>query len=139
MILCMVAITLWLTACQGSGEVDADFAHPMAEEVLRAINEGDYETFSKNFNEEHKAQLPQVFEAQILPIRDLIGDYQEDSKDLITAKEIDKNYVQVVYNASYSKEEGNVIITFNFNRDEENRVIEGFFMNSSKIQEMMKQ
>ena len=83
--------------------MDADFAHPMAEEVLRAINEGDYETFSKNFNEEHKAQLPQVFEAQILPIRDLIGDYQEDSKDLITAKEIDKNYVQVVYNASYSR------------------------------------
>ena len=40
LILCMVAITLWLTACQGSGEVDADFAHPMAEEVLRAINEG---------------------------------------------------------------------------------------------------
>lgn len=134
--LCLMVLLLTLTACQREETVNADFADPMTEEVLLAINSGDYDTFSKNFNETNKAQLPQVFNTQILAIKELIGDYKEGSKELISAKEVDKNYIQVVYNTDYTNEEGNVIITIIFNKDESNRVIEGFYMNSPKIQKM---
>jgi hypothetical protein len=137
----ILILAISLVGCQSDDKLEHSdvqgYAEPMSENILIAFSNGDYEGFIKDCSDTMLGQLTQeVFETQILPITDVIGKYQEGSKEFVTAKQVDKNFIQVVYNGEFSDEEGNVIVTITFNTDEDNRKIEGFVLNSPKLQKM---
>src|SRR5699024_300485 len=109
----------------------------ITEDILLAINNGDYQGFSKDFSETMKEQITEeLFDSQILMVRDTIGEYQEDSKEFLDVEEVDKSLRRIFYNADYSKEDDNVIITIVFDNNEENPQVEGLFFNSPELQDM---
>lgn len=137
----ILLLAISIAGCQSNDDLEHsevhEYADPMSEDILVSFSNGDYEGFIKDCSDTMLEQLtPEVFETQILPITDVIGKYQEGSKEFVTAKQVDKSLIQVVYNGEFSDEEGNVIITMTFNTDENNRKVEGFILNSPKLQKM---
>jgi len=116
-------------------ETISSWSDEIVENFLISIDKKDYESFSKDFSENMKAQLDKkMFKEQVLPISELIGDYIKDSKELLTTEDVDENNIKLIYSSDYSNEENEVIVTTVFNKD--NKLIEGLFINSEKIQDM---
>lgn len=113
----------------------SSWANAKVENVLISIDKEDYNTFSKDFSKNMKAQLnEEIFNEQLLTVSELIGDYIKESKKILTTEELEENNVRLIYSTDYSNEEKEVIITIVFNKDSKN--VEGLFMNSEKIQKM---
>ena len=81
--LCLMMMILF-TGCS-SGDADKefiDFAEIAAEDYLIAINNQDFEVFSKNLSKEMKEMLPEAeFLNFVDQIEGIIGNYVEGSKD----------------------------------------------------------
>lgn len=140
LILLMIFILLVSIGCQKKEQDTTDiqaFADPMAENILIAINQENYQEFVKDLSDKMQSELSEeIFDTQMVALKDIIGDYQEGSKEMLTTEDVDKNLIRVIYNTQYTNEKENVIVTVVFNKDENNRKIEGFFMNSPKLQKM---
>lgn len=146
MILVIALMVTLLIGCNGENEQVNDniktpeetissWSDEIVENFLISIDKKDYESFSKDFSKNMKAQLDKkMFKEQVLPISELIGDYIKDSKKLLTTEDVDENNIKLIYSSDYSNEENEVIVTTVFNKD--NKLIEGLFINSEKIQDM---
>lgn len=112
-----------------------DWTDPKVENILISMNKEDYDSFSKYFSDNMKNQLnKELFNEQLLPIFDLIGEYIKDTKKLLTTEALEKDNMKLIYSADYSNESKEVIITMVFNKNSKD--VEGLFISSEKIQKM---
>lgn len=135
----LLAAVMLIAAFTGCGKknvtnLTADqvsFAEPVAENMLTAINEGDYSKFSGDFDDTMKKKID---EAAFKQTRDLlktkIGDYQSKT---FTAAQSDSKYTGVVYNAKYTNEPDGAKITISFSQKDGKYLVSGFFINSPKL------
>lgn len=127
------------TGCSSSEEKERVDATGTAkvEAMLLAFNEGDFESFSKDFGPMMTAAMNQAaFEDQLKPaISGLIGDYEAGSLTLAkVTKQTNKgvDYIAAIYRSTFTNEEGDVTVSIWFTDDEEMK-IETLVLNSPKL------
>jgi len=128
-ILIMLALITSLSACEKTSE--PKYAGPITEEILTAMNRGDYTQFSEHFDRPMRDALP---EANFIELRDvikpLIGDYV--SKEFWQVEEQEEHTV-VRYNTKYTEETADVIVTVSFQEIEGQIYVSGVWFDSPKL------
>jgi len=114
-------------------ESDVSFADGMAENVLVAETERNYDMWSKDMDETMLKAVPRdKFEALIIgPIRGTIGDYVAGSKKFSAAVE-SKGSTTVQYMAKFTSED-QVKVTISFNDVGGQKKIAGEWYDSQKL------
>ncbi|MCD4670663.1 MAG: DUF3887 domain-containing protein [Actinomycetia bacterium] len=120
-----------------SGDADKefiDFAEIAAEDYLIAVNNRDFNAFSKNLSKEMKELLP---EAEFLnfvnhQIEGIIGNYVENSKDFIKTEK-ESGYIWVIYNAKYTDEPAGVEVKIVLQKVDGEIKIAGSWFDSPKL------
>ena len=137
LILLLVAASFVLPACStttASNLTEPPFASQITENLLLAVNAGDYSAFSKDFD----ASLIKALPAQSFPkqftggIQGKIGNYQANSKRFFQASS-QAQFITVIYYAVYSMEPGAVLIQISFTIVEGRPLVSGLFFNSPKL------
>lgn len=113
-------------------ESDVGYAGPILDNILSGIKDRDYDKFSKDFSTTLKNAIPKSkFEALVDTLNSKIGDYS--SRTFSGASKTRSNNMDmdvVVYNAKFSKESGNVLITMSFSNS---KLVEGLYFNSANL------
>lgn len=136
-ILCSIVIMVSLLAgcTKKLTEKDVDFAEPLTENIIRAIEKVDYAQFSKDFSTELKDAISEDnFKALCTSFSEKIGKYE--SKKFAAAAESEKEGMiskTVIYNAKYSKEEKDVQITASFSENDGKVLVQGIFFKSPNL------
>ena len=111
-----------------------DFSAMASEDYLIAINNRDFDSFSQNLSKEMKEALP---EEEFLSFADdqiegIIGIYEPGSKKLDQTKK-ESGYILIAYNARYSGETEDVVVTISFQKIGDKIEIAGSWFNSPKL------
>ncbi len=133
-IVCLVFI-LPVIGCSAN-QVDQeyiDFSARASEDYLIAINNRDFNSFSQNLSKEMKEALPEgEFFSFVDQIEGIIGIYEPGSKKLDQAKK-ESGYILIAYNARYSRETEDVVVTISFQKTGDKIEIAGSWFNSPKL------
>lgn len=118
-----------LNAPAGTAALSEGQAREIAEQTLSALNEGDYETFSANFDEKLRAAITeQRFEELRLLVQESSGDFIGLSGPKLV-KTASPQTVGYVYDCKFEKEE--VVMTHTYFVD--GNQVAGFFLNSPNL------
>jgi len=116
-------------------EKDVEFAGPLTENMIMAIEKSDYVQFSKDFGVEmKKAMTEESFKTLCSSFSEKIGKYE--SKKFSAAAESKKDgkiFKTAIYKAKYSKEEKDVQITASFSENDGKILVEGIFFTSPNL------
>lgn len=113
------------------------YSNEKAEHLLKALNDNDYEAFSKDFNENLKKSYPKdVFESQSKIIKDTVGNYKDSLK--FSNAESKKGFINATYKANFEKE-NDVLVSIVFEEDDESHQIQGLMFQSPKLVEAAKE
>ena len=124
-----VLVVVSITACGKAPE--PDYAGPIAENILNAINTDDYERYSEMFTQEMKDKMPEMAVRQINSVIKLeIGTYE--------AKEFWKTesagqYTTVYYKARFTNEPDDVIVKVVFQETAGKVYVAGLWLDSTKL------
>ena len=101
-ILVLVLVTIPIFA--GCGKV-APYADPATENILIAMNNEDYASFSKDFSDTMKSELSEdVFADFLAAVNGQVGDYVPDSKNL-TGVNIENGLTTAAYTINFESME----------------------------------
>jgi hypothetical protein len=138
LVICAFSVLLLgLSSCTGkinSNLPEPQYASRITEDVLLALNAGDYTTFSRDFDVSMLKAVPaSSFSTQFTDgIRGKIGDYLAGSKRFYQASS-QAQYTTVVYYASFSGDSGAVMVQISFKMVEGKPLVSGLFFNSPKL------
>ncbi len=134
LLICLILI-LPVAGCSAN-QVDQeyiDFSAIAAENYLIAINNKDFNSFSQDLNEDMREALPEEeFLSFADQIEGIIGKYEPGSKKLDRTKK-DSGYIVIIYNAEYTEEPENVVVTISLQRTGNKIEIAGSWFNSPKL------
>ena len=110
-----------------------NFSARATEDYLIAINNRDFRSFSQNLNKDMKEVLPEKeFLTFVDQIEGIIGTYEPGSKKLDQTKK-DSGYIVITYNARYTGESEEVIVTISLQKTGDKIEIAGSWFNSPKL------
>lgn len=105
-------------------ETFRNIADPMTENYFVSINESDYDSFSKDFDDGMKKAITKDnFAQSVCTIKDEIGSYMPGSIKFVTMA-IEKGYTSVYYEANFSKK-NNIKIKMVFDKINDEYKISG--------------
>ena len=131
LLICLVVIVP-VIGCAASqvGQEYIDFSTRATEDYLIAINNRDFNDFSKNLNKEMEEALPEEeFLSFADQIEGLIGTYEPGSKKLDQTTK-DSGYIVIVYNARYTGESEDVEVRISLQKTGNKIEIAGSWFNS---------
>jgi hypothetical protein len=139
-ILIIITAALLIAALPGCGHPEStptvnapDYAGPIAEMMLQALNAGDYQSYSLAFSEEMAQRTP---EEVFLQLRDFyqkrIGEYKSMKLANVT---VAGDKTTVSYNAKFSQEGDIVTVTIVFQGSGDEVTVSDFWLNSPKLWE----
>ncbi len=106
----VVLLTGLLAGC-GAAPTEPSYSDEMTENVLTALNAGDYAKFSQDFDEAMKGALPESSFASLKSqLASTIGDYVSREVDKVVTTD---DYTTVVYTAEFTKKD-KVTVTIAF-------------------------
>lgn len=130
-------LLMLITASFGCGtkkvsEADVkSYADPAAQNLMQALNDENYNNFSKDFDQVMKEKLTEAsFKQMTAQIKPLIGNYV--SMEFYQAVSQDK-YVVVVYKAKFTKETSDVYVKVTFQKLNDKECVSGLFFDSPKL------
>ena len=110
-----------------------DFSARASEDYLIAINNRDFDSFSQNLNKDMKEASPEEeFLSFADQIESIIGTYEPGSKKLDQTKK-DSGYIVIVYNARFTGEPEDVVVTISLQKTNDKIEIAGSWFNSPKL------
>jgi hypothetical protein len=131
-----VVITLlgMLIGCSAQ-KVDTEkvraYSDAAAQRILEALQEGDYEKFSEDFDDKMKSAMNKEAFANMQNLtKQKIGDYE--SSEFIKAESV-KGYIRTFYKAKYTSEPKDVVVTIVFTESNGGELVSGLFMNSPNL------
>ena len=135
-IVAIVAMVM-VTGSIEKNQVDVDqvrqYADPITENILLAMNEDNYTRYSEHFDQGMKNATPEaVFNETNVVIKSKIGDYV--SKDFWKVK-CEDQYTTVYYNASFTEEPEDVAVTVAFLEVAREMKVSGLLLDSPKLRE----
>jgi hypothetical protein len=103
-ILIILSVLFAMSIFTGCGKV-AEYADPITENILVAMNNADYSSFSKDFDETMKNELSEeAFPDFLSAITGQVGNYIEDSKKIVGVN-IENELTTAKYTADFEKAE----------------------------------
>jgi len=139
LLLClMMACSLAACGNKVDSKVVRQYADDITENMLLAYNEDNYEQYIADVNSQFKAAVTEdkMKEGNEM-VRGKIGDYVPGSKkfkDAVKTSEKGKKYLVVRYNAEFTDETEDVLVTMIFD-DNEAHQVSGMFFNSPKLRQ----
>jgi uncharacterized protein DUF3887 len=132
--LCLMMIFSFAGCSQNDANQEfIDFADTAAEDYLIAVNNRDFDTFSKNLSKEMKEALPEAeFLNFVGQIEGIVGNYVEGSRNFIKTEK-ESGYIAVIYNAEYTNEPAGVEVRIVLQKIDDIIQIAGSFFNSPKL------
>jgi len=134
LLICLV-LALPVIGCSAN-QVDQeyiDFSARASEDYLIAISNRDFDGFSQNLNKDMKEALPEEeFLSFVDQIESIIGTYEPGSKKLDQTKK-DSGYIVIVYNARFTGEPEDVVVTISLQKTNNKIEIAGSWFNSPKL------
>lgn len=128
-ILAMIVVMVALVACGGASE--PDYANDIAENILTAINDDNYDQYSEFFTAEMKDKMPEVAVREINSVIKLeIGAYE--SKEFWKTENAGL-YTSVFYKARFTKEPDGVIVKVVFQKIAGKVYVAGLWLDSPKL------
>jgi putative lipoic acid-binding regulatory protein len=128
-VLSIMVVALSLLACGGGQE--PDYAGPMAENILSAINQDSYAQYSESFTAEMRDKMPEDVVRQINSVIRLeIGTYE--SKEFWKTESAGQ-YTTVYYKARFTNEPDDVIVKVVFRKVQSKIYVAGFWLDSPKL------
>jgi hypothetical protein len=111
-VLVILAVLFTIPIFAGCGKV-AEYADPITENIMVAMNNADYSSFSKDFDETMKSELSaEAFPDFISAVNGKVGNYIENSKKIVGVS-IENSLTTAKYTAKFEKAESvNVEVTF---------------------------
>ena len=151
---CILSIFLFVTlasGCAQRGTVEPDYSAQIAEKVLIAINNNDYDSISSYFNSEFKESLKKLVDPKTTKayttekdafinevckkLIDKIGQYQQGTLKFSRTL-TEKGYTSVFYTCKYSKEaKGNVSVQFVFKNENGKMLLAGLWFESATLKQ----
>ena len=132
-IVAMVMVTGSIEKNQVDVEQVRQYANPITENILLAMNEDNYTRYSEHFDQTMKnATHEAVFNETNAVIKSKIGDYV--SKDFWKV-ECEDQYTIVYYNASFTEEPEDVVVTVAFQEIAGEMKVSGLWLDSPKLRE----
>ena len=123
LVLVLVAIPVFA----GCGKV-APYADPATENILIAMNNGDYASFSKDFSDTMKSELSEdVFADFLAAVNGQVGDYVPDSKNL-TGVNIENGLTTAIYKINFESME-DVALEVVFQKIDDKMMVIGLWFN----------
>ena len=128
----LISVTLMaMLSCAQKPE--PEYASPIAEGILLAMNENDYAKYSEHFDQAMKTALPESgFQQANMAIKDKIGDYI--SKQFLKVVE-EGLYTSVYYKAKFTLEPEDVIVKVVFQEIEGKVYVSGLWFDSPKLRQ----
>ncbi len=119
----IVLLTGLLAGC-GAAQTEPSYAGAMTENVLTALNAGDYTKFNQDFDEAMKTALSEAsFTTLKNQLQSKYGDYVSKELDKVT---VSGKYTTVVYNAKYTRA-AKVVITISFSTVDGKNLVSGLY------------
>lgn len=110
-----------------------EYADPMTENLLQAINQNDYAKFTANFDETMKNSITQeAFGTLKTQLQSRIGDYV--SKEFVSTQN-QSGFTVVIYSAKFTIETEPVVLTMSFHEVGGQQQIGGFYLNSPRLRQ----
>jgi precorrin-2 methylase len=124
-----------ISACASQGQVDVSqvrsYADPITENILMAINTGDYVKYSEHFDDTMKSALPEAtFQQANAIIKAKIGEYV--SKEFWKI-ETQNQYTIVYYKARFTQESGDVTVQVVFHEVSGQNLVSGLWLDSPNL------
>lgn len=136
-ILCSVLVmaSVFIGCTKKLAEKDVEYAAPLTENILQAVEKGDYAQFSKDFSDELKKSITEgSFKTLCTSFSDKIGKYESKKFTAVAeTKKDEKIFKTVIYTAKYSKEEKDVQVTASFTENDGKILVEGIFFKSPNL------
>jgi hypothetical protein len=123
-----------LAGCGKSGPSgEPEYAGAIAENILQAINSGDYALYSGHFDDQMRQAIPEdLFQKSRDLIRGRVGDYI--SKEFVEKQVVQEIYTVVIYKAKFSEEPADVKVTVTFLETDTGVFVSGLSFVSPKLQ-----
>jgi len=97
----IIAVLLTITVFAPGCKKVESYADPIMENILIALNESDFEKFSRDFDENLKGEVSIAsFPSLLAEVNGKAGYYIEDSKKMVRVKTVD-NRTAVFYSADF--------------------------------------
>jgi len=123
---------------QKVSESEVKFSNDKVENMLLAINNGDYNNFTKDLSSHSKTVFTEKeVNKTKKTIINKIGNYIPNSKKFSQGTKVSQNnkkYIVAIYDAKFKNESGKVVITVTFD-DDKKHAIEGIYFNSPKLRQ----
>jgi len=128
-VLSVMVVMLAIAACGGASE--PDYASDIAENILTAINDDNYDQYSEFFTAEMKDKMPEVAVRGINSVIKLeIGTYE--SKEFWKTENAGL-YTTVYYRVRFTNEPEDVIVKVVFQKIEGKVYVAGLWLDSPKL------
>jgi hypothetical protein len=133
-LLVLTGISL-ISGCAGEHEADVsqvrDYADPITENILSAMNEDDYAKYSEHFDEVMEDAIPEaIFQQQNNLIKAKIGDYTSKEFWKIEGKD---QFTIVYYKAKFTQEPEDVIVKVVFQETAGKMRVSGLWFGSPNL------
>ena len=133
----LFTVALLCAGCLSQNHVDAKqvrtYADPITENILVAINEGNYTQYSEHFDATMKNALPEpVFRENNALITSKIGTYVSKEYWKVESK---NQYTIVYYKATFTQEPNDVIVKVVFQEIAGETKVSGLWIDSPKLRE----
>ena len=126
------AVTLTLTADAAPVSDEPEYAGDMADALLQAISDIDYDSFSRDLSPDMVEMIPQEkFYRMAADYNALIGTYTGTMDYILT--HLDEEAVTVMYEAEYTEEPDGVSVTVSFTGEGDDAEIIAMRLNSPKL------
>jgi hypothetical protein len=137
MALLVIAEITAMSACASQPQADVSqvrsYADPITEDILMAMNTGDYAKYSEHFDDTMKSALPEaVFRQTNDTIKTKIGEYV--SKEFWKI-ETQNQYTIVFYKARFTQESGDVIVQVAFQEVSGQNLVSGLWLDSPNLRQ----
>ena len=130
-----VMVSIFAGCSKKLAEKDVEFAAPLTESMLQAVEKVDYAKFSKDFSDElKKAITEESFKTLCDSFSEKIGKYESKKFAAATEnKKEEKLFKTIIYKAKYTKEEKDVQITASFSENHGKILVEGIYFKSPNL------
>jgi len=131
----VVAVAVFFAGYVGREQIDVaqvrEYADPITENILLAMNEGNYTKYSGHFDQTMKNAMPEaVFNETNAMIKSKIGDYVSKEFRKVESKH---QFTIVYYKAKFTQEPEDVIVKVVFQEIVGEMKVSGLWLDSPKL------
>ena len=130
----LIFLCIPLISCSTSTEALPADADEITENILTALNNNDYKSFSRDFDATMKGALTEdMFNNELAPmLEEKAGEYIPDSLEVVKTAETGGSIV-VIYQTEFTKAANGVAVQISFTETDGKTTVSGLYFNAAEL------